>query len=127
MRDEQILMTLVERYGNLKAEVDSYKKQIDADNKDIKSLMSTLGLDDFESETYRAHYSVSVSEGFDQDKLVKKLETLGIKGLIVMKPVVDMTALENAIYNGKVDAADLAECKVRKETPKLNIYKNKKE
>jgi hypothetical protein len=126
-RDKAWLETLVERYGNLKGEMDSYKKQVDADNKDIKDLMSSLGVDKFESENYTAKYSVAVSENFDEDKLVSKLQVLGIEGLIVMKPTVDMTALENAIYNGKVDAADLADCKVRKETPRLNIYKKKKE
>lgn len=125
--DKALLDTLVERYGNLKGEMDSYKKQVDADNKDIKNLMSSLGMDEFESENYTAKYSVAVSENFDEDKLVSKLQLLGIEGLIVMKPTVDMTALENAIYNGKVDAADLADCKVRKETPRLNIYKKKKE
>lgn len=125
--DQALLDTLVERYGNLKGEMDSYKKQVDADNKDIKNLMSSLGMDEFESENYTAKYSVAVSENFDEDKLVSKLQVLGIEGLIVMKPTVDMTALENAIYNGKVDAADLADCKVRKETPRLNIYKKKKE
>ena len=125
--DQALLDTLVERYGNLKGEMDSYKKQVDADNKDIKNLMSSLGLKEFKSENYRAAYTVAVSESFDEDKLVAKLQNLGIEGLVVMKPTVDMTALENAIYNGKVDAADLADCKIRKETPKLNIYKNKKE
>ncbi len=125
--DQALLDTLVERYGNLKGEMDSYKKQVDADNKDIKNLMSSLGMDEFESENYTAKYSVSVSENFDEDKLISKLQNLDIEGLIVMKPTVDMTALENAIYNGKVDAADLADCKVRKETPRLNIYKKKKE
>ena len=125
--DQALLDTLVERYGNLKGEMDSYKKQVDADNKDIKSLMSALGLKEFTSDNYTAKYTVAVSENFDEDKLVAKLQNLGIEGLVVMKPTVDMTALENAIYNGKVDAADLADCKIRKETPKLNIYKNKKE
>ena len=126
-KEQALLDTLVERYGNLKGEMDSYKKQVDTDNKDIKNLMSSLGMDEFESENYTAKYSVAVSENFDEDKLVSKLQVLGIEGLIVMKPTVDMTALENAIYNGKVDAADLADCKVRKETPRLNIYKKKKE
>ena len=125
--DQALLDTLVERYGNLKGEMDSYKKQVDEDNKEIKTLMSSLSLKEFKSENYTAKYTVAVSENFDEDKLVAKLQNLGIEGLVVMKPTVDMTALENAIYNGKVDAADLADCKIRKETPKLNIYKNKKE
>lgn len=126
-KDQTSLNSLVERYGNLKGEMDSYKKQVDADNKEIKNLMSSLGVNEFRSDNYTAKYSVAVSENFDEDRLVAKLQNLGIEGLVVMKPVVDMTALENAIYNGKVDAADLADCKVRKETPRLNIYKNKKE
>ena len=32
------LKQLIERYGNMKGEMDSYKKQVDADNKAIKQV-----------------------------------------------------------------------------------------
>lgn len=140
MSETSLLSQLVERYGNLKAEMDGYKKQVDADNAEIKKIMSSSGIDKFTAGGFTAKYSVAVSENFDEDKLIAKLEKLTYRhpdtaaavavgsglGVIKMKPYVDMEALENAIYNGYVNAADLADCKVRKETPRLTISKEKK-
>lgn len=132
------LNILVERYGNLKKEMDSYKPQINEDNKAIKEIMSKEGIKEFTAGGFTAKYSVAVSEGFDEEKLLAKLEKMtytsenGCKvavgsglGVIKMKPTIDMEALENAIYNGHINAADLADCKVRTETPKLTIKEAK--
>lgn len=132
------LNILVERYGNLKKEMDSYKPQVNEDNKAIKEIMSKEGIKEFTAGGFTAKYSVAVSEGFDEDKLIAKLEKMtytsenGCKvavgsglGVIKMKPAIDMEALENAIYNGYINAADLADCKVRTETPKLTIKEAK--
>lgn len=142
------LKTLVERYGTLKGEMDSYKKQVDADNKAIKEVITTEGAKIISpggnikytavGGDYVATYSIAVSESFDEEKLIKKLNSLtyisenGCKvlaatglNLIKMKPTVDMDALESAIYSGKIKAEDLSDCIIRKETPKLTIAKNK--
>ena len=70
------LKTLVERYGNLKKEMDSYKKQVDSDNKAIKEVMSETGITEFTAGGFVAKYSVAVSESFDEDKLLAKLEKM---------------------------------------------------
>lgn len=132
------LQELVARYGNLKGEMDSYKKQVEADNKAIKSRMAELCITEYESGGYVAKYSVSVSDDFDEGKLLDKLSSITYKdesganvlvgtglGIIKLKPYVDMSALEDAIYNGKINAAELASCRVRKETPRLTISKVK--
>lgn len=123
---------LVQRYGTLKAEMDSYKKQVDQDNKDIKTIMAREGLTMIKSGDFVAKYSVIVSEDFDKEKLLSKLRTMFVDGkgmdelgVIVYEPVVSMEALEDLIYNGKINAADLADCKTRKETPRLTISKAK--
>lgn len=136
------LKDLIERYGNLKSEMDSYKKQVNADNAEIKSIITKEGTPVIasngttsytaEGETFIATYSVSVSEDFDEDKLISKLRTMDFDGkmadeigLIEYVPKVDMDALENAIYKGQINAAELSDCKIRKETPKLSISKKK--
>ena len=93
---------------------------------------------EFTAGGFVAKYSVAVSESFDEDKLLAKIEKMNFTsangstiavgsglGVIKMKPTIDMEALENAIYNGYVNAADLADCKVVKETPKLTIKEAK--
>ena len=80
------LKQLIERYGNMKGEMDSYKKQVDADNKAIKQVIVTEGekvtLPDgrvkykAEGGGYEATYSIAISESFDEAKLIKKLNSL---------------------------------------------------
>lgn len=134
---------IVERYAWLKQEVDSYEKQIKSDNSSIKRKMDELDLKEFASENYIAKYTVSISKSFDEEKLVEKLGSMMIEviedglpvekpvaealDLIEYKPAVKMDALENAIYNGKISAADLAGCVLRKETGCLTIKAKNKE
>lgn len=132
MSDNELLSTLVERYGRLKNEMDGYKKQVESDNKDIKNIMANVGINECVSGGYVAKYSVVVSENFDEDKLMSKLRTMNFDGkmadeigLIEYVPKVNMEALENAIYNGKLNAADLSDCRIKKETPRLTISKVK--
>lgn len=129
---EEGLEILVSRYGRLKSEMDSYKKSVEADNAKIKELMSKSKLKEFESEGFIAKYRVDVSNGFDNEKLVSKLQKMDFNGksadevgLITYTPVVDMSVLENLIYTKQLDAATLADCRTTKETPKLTITKVK--
>lgn len=128
------LNELIARYGRNKAEMDSYKKQVEADNKEIKDIMSTTGVTECISEGFKAKYSVSVSEDFDETKLISKLKSLAVNdeqfasdipGLIEYKPVVNMNKLEHLIYNGTISPAALADCKTKKETARLTISKVK--
>lgn len=129
MTDEKRLDELVTRYANLKSEMDSYKKQVDEDNKSIKELMSSNNLKEHTAGGYTAKYSVIVSESFDEDKLLNKLvqnlSEENYKKVVKTKEYVDMDALENAIYNGKINPVDLADCRIKKETTRLTISKVK--
>lgn len=123
---------LVNRYGNLKSEMDSYKKQVNADNSEIKSIMKEMDISEHNSGEFTAKYSITVSESFDEDKLVHTLQSIWsnkngsmTNPYLKMVYIPDMEAIENAIYNGQLNAAELAGCKVTKETPRLTIKRNK--
>lgn len=128
------LNELVAKYGEMKSIVDSYKKPIDEANKEIKSIMCETGITECEAGGFKAKYSVSKSEDFNMEKLVEKIKSIKINneqlasdipGLIEYIPRVNMDVLEDAIYNGKICAADLMDCKVVKETARLTISKVK--
>lgn len=126
------LNELVARYGKTNTEMKLLKKSADEDNKEIKNIMSSTGLSEYEAGGYKAKYSVTKSENFDEEKLVKKLKDYNFggksaheAGLIDYVPVVNMEKLEDFIYDGKINAAQLADCKVVKETPRLTIVKIK--
>ena len=123
---EQQLTTVVPRYGSNKSEMDSYKKLCDGDNTLIKQLMAEAALSEFEAGGFKASRSVTEKESFDEVALIAALKKLKIKGVIKKKEYVDMDALENAIYNGKIDAALLAGCQTKKEVVTLRVTKLKR-
>lgn len=122
------LRELLEHYGENKDTMDSIKKLVDADNTSIKELMRAKGLTEAESTNYTAKLTIRRTESFNEDLLLAKVTELwtaknGKKKnpIIKLVPTVDMDALENAIYNGLIDASELASCKVVKETPTLTV------
>ena len=142
--NEMSFAGLIERYGEAKTVVDSYNKQLEADNKEIKKRIVEVGVPvegkpgSFTgySENYKVTCSVSKSEDFDETKLIAKLKELidkadiehlsMIKKCIVYKPVVDMDALENAIYHGVIPASELNDCRISKEVSRLTVKKIEK-
>ena len=123
--NSEYLEKLVDQYGRLKTEMDSYKKSVEESNAEIKVLMKDANLENFSGKQFKAKYTVVVSESFNEPKLLVKLKELGIEGVIKTKEYVDMEELEKVIYNGEIDPKLLADCKDVKETPRLTISKLK--
>ena len=123
---EEKLSDLLPVYEANKSEMDSYKKLVDRDNKEIKSIMLGAEMGEFVVDDIKASCSVSVREDFVEEALIAKLKEMKIRGVIKKKEYVDMDALENAIYNGKVDAASLADCQTKKEVVTLRVSKLKR-
>jgi hypothetical protein len=123
---EEKLSQLLPVYEANKSEMDSYKKLVDRDNKEIKSIMLGAEMGEFVVDDIKASCSVSVREDFVEEALIAKLKEMKIRGVIKKKEYVDMDALENAIYNGKVDAASLADCQTKKEVVTLRVSKLKR-
>lgn len=126
---EDQLAKVVPVYALNKGEMDSYKKLCDTDNALIKQLMAEGKLTEFTAGGYTATISVAEKESFDETLLIATLKELKAKGIIKKREYVDMDALENAIYHGKLDAAALAPCQVKSETITLRVkaVKAKKE
>lgn len=123
---EEKLSGLLPVYEANKSEMDSYKKLVDRDNKEIKSIMLGAEMGEFVVDDIKASCSVSVREDFVEEALIAKLKEMKIRGVVKKKEYVDMDALENAIYNGKVDAASLAGCQTKKEVVTLRVSKLKR-
>ena len=123
---EEKLSQLLPVYEANKSEMDSYKKLVDKDNKEIKSIMLGAELREFVVDDIKATCSVSERQDFIEEALIEKLKDMKVSGIIKKKEYVDMDALENAIYNGKVDAAALASCQTTKEVVTLRVSKVKK-
>ena len=120
---EEKLSQLLPIYEANKSKMDSYKKLVDKDNKEIKSIMLGAGLREFVVDDIKATCSVSERQDFIEEALIAKLKEMKVQGIIKKKEYVDMDALENAIYNGKIDAAALADCQTKKEVVTLKVTK----
>lgn len=119
----EVLSSLLPAYAERKAEMDSIKKIVDVENKEIKELMKEAKLDEFEAGGFKAVYSVSERPEFIEEALIEKLKDMKVRGIVKKKEYVDMEALENAIYHGKIDAAALASCQFVKEVVTLRVKK----
>ena len=119
------LKELVRFFYEDKQQLDNYKKSTDEYNKDIKEIMGQLDLTEFESDDLVAKIGVQNRENFNEDKLIDKLKSLNVSGVIKTKEYVDMDALENAIYNELIDASELTSCKEVKTVTTLKVSKKK--
>lgn len=125
------LEQLIDAYALNKSELDSYKKLCDAENTEIKALMTELELNKASTQDYTATLSVQHRETMDEDKLLEVLRDAGYSDLVIRtKEYVDMDLLENAIYHDKIDKETLLamqRCKEIKEVQTLKISQRKKE
>ncbi len=125
------LEQLIDAYALNKNELDSYKKICDAENAEIKALMTELELDKASTEDYTATLSIQHRETMDEDKLLEVLRDAGYADIVIRtKEYVDMDLLEAAIYHDRIDKETLfamQRCKEVKEVQTLKISKRKKE
>lgn len=118
---EEKLGTLLTSYESNKKDFDKLKKIVDNENKEIKELMQEGGITEFESGGIVAKVSVSERAEFNEEALIKKLRDMKILEAIKIKETVDFTKLEDLIYNGRLSAAELAECQIIKKISTLRI------
>lgn len=101
MENLEKLDELVPRYGDEKTEMDRYKKLCDADNAEIKSIMSDLAIQHYTAGNYKVVRSVQERESMDEDlllSLLKAFPEVQIHNIIKTKEYVDFDALEAALY-----------------------------
>ena len=130
------LYELVKRYLCNKNECDDLKKLVDADNKEIKSIMLTQLKNNeakYDAGDIIATVKVIETEDFDNDMLVSILKSLWSTEhgsmtnpwlKVVYQP--DMDAIEDAIYNGELSPDDLKPAKVTKSQTRLTVRRKKK-
>lgn len=112
---------LIPVYTLNKMEADSYKKIADKYNSQIKTLMTENGISEVSTDDTKITLSKQLRQQFIEEALIQKLKNLKIKNVIKKKEYVDMDALENAIYNGEVNAAELASCQSTQEVFTLRL------
>lgn len=131
------LENLIPQYADNKSELDYFKKICDAENYQIKRLMTELNLDDYCTEKYKVTKSVQNRQNLNEDILLDMFlnnrvlkETASKYNIVKTKSYVDMEALEKAIYDEGFSNEELLllnKAMESKEIVSLRISKIKKE
>lgn len=128
MGDIKRLDELIPSYCLNKSEFDSYKKLCEKENAEIKALMKEQNVSDYRVDGYTVKYVIVKKETINEEKLLEIAHIHGIPEIVKTKEYIDFGALENAIYNGKIEASIIAEMNTAKEVKEvetLRISKNK--
>lgn len=128
---EESLTTLIPEFGELKTQADSYKKEADVKNKQIKKLMAEEGLEEKEVDGWQVKYTVALTESYDEDAMLEALKKDWAKRngsmecpYIKTKEYIDEEVLEDMIYKGQLPkklVASLDKFRIVKETEKLSV------
>lgn len=124
----QELTSLVPEFIHIKNEADSYKKLSDNSNKKIKDLMSEAELDNFECGAYVLKYTVQHRESLNEDKLLGIAKKYNLDKIVKQVEVINMEALEDAIYREEISPevlAEISKCTIVKDVPTLKVTKKK--
>lgn len=123
------LKDLISNYYSVKSLMDNYKKETDAMNKEIKTEMKELGKStiDLEEEGLVCELKTQERKSFNEPELISYLKQLNVElpGVIEVVEKINEDALENAIYNGKVNPTELKQFIQIKKVDVLKVKKKK--
>jgi hypothetical protein len=126
------LEELIPKYGEDKANMDSLKKEVDAENTLIKKLMKDSDSGEYEAGGWVAKYSVSERVSLDEKKLLQIIKEHGVEkeGLIDTVEVLNMDVLEDLLYKNEIPqevVVEMDSCREVKEVATLRVTRVKKE
>lgn len=119
--EEEIFRNHVVTFAVLDAEQKKLKKESDPLKDRIKKYMGDNDLDTFKEGPVTAKYQIQERKSMNEPMLVNKLKALGLDDAIKTVEVPDQAAIEELIYAGELDPADLDECVIRKNVTVLKV------
>ena len=114
-------------FAEVKTRLDALKKSTDKLNLELKELFRKTGETMFVTDSgIKVSCSKQCRSSLNEDALLEHLKSIGLHEVIATKEVVDMDALEQAIYDGKIEAASLAAFQTNKYVETLKLTAPKK-
>lgn len=124
--DIEQLETAIKSYYEYNTEYNSIKKDKDVFNTLIKEILKKNNLTKFSTEEgLNASLTITNKPVYNELGLIEYLKQFNIPDLIKTKEYIDMDVLEDCIYHGQIDAANLAPYKEDKLTETLRVSKSK--
>ena len=125
--EKSIFNVKVKAFAEAKIQLDALKKSTDKLNLELKKLFKKTGETVFVTDGgIKVSYSEQCRSSMNEDALLEHLKSIGMHEVIATKEVVDMDALEQAIYDGKIEAASLADFQTNKYVETLKLTAPKK-
>lgn len=125
----QTINDLITNFYEIKREYEDYKKIADDYSGKIKEYMTSHNETQLEVNDLVCTCKIIESESFDDAKLLNKVKQLWHNDTecpwVDTIEVVNMDALESAIYEGQINPAELNDCKVTKTQTRLLVKKSK--
>jgi hypothetical protein len=97
-------------FGELKAQADGLKKNIDPLNTNIKAQMKELGETKVVAGNFTATYSVQERTSLNEPKLIQRLKELNLTAAIEIKEVVNEEKVKDLIYNDLLTEEQIRDC-----------------
>ena len=119
------LPEMVKEYYKYDTAEKAAKKSKELLNKEMKKMMRSADLEEFETEELIATFSIQERSSMNEVKLVAKLKELGFTDAIETVEKPNAGVLETLIYDGKLDPALIADCEITKEVEVLSVKKKK--
>lgn len=124
--DIEQLETAIKSYYEYNTEYNAIKKDKDVFNTLIKEILKKNNLTKFSTEEgLNASLTITNKPVYNELGLIEYLKQFNIPDLIKTKEYIDMDVLEDCIYHGQIDAANLAPYKEDKLTETLRVSKSK--
>ena len=120
----QKLDALIPEFAEFKAEADAAKKLADGTNAQIKAIMSSLALQNYEVGDYKVTYSVQDRSTMNEELLLSLGHKFNaLKSCVKKKEYFDFDALEKLIYDGQIPNFIMEEIAKAKEEKFVEILK----
>ena len=113
-------MNIIDEAGQLNAEINAKKKNLES----LKSKIKALPDDELVGDNFKAVITTRVTKSFNEDLLLQKVKEAGALWLI--KETVDLDKLEDSIAMNEIDGSLFIDCIVSKETKALALKKRGK-
>ena len=111
----------VKNYAELDAKgkkIDEMKKPLNAE---IKAYMKENGIKEVATAGVKAVFGIQERVSMNEARLLEKVKRLGLNQAIKVIEVVDEDAIQEMIFKGELDAAEIESCIERKQIETLTI------
>lgn len=122
---EMSMEEVVEKLGNLKAQIKTLQEEEKLYVNKLKVSMKDSNKSSIETEGYIASLTKRESASLEEEKLISYVDEKYGKSMVakMTKKVIDEDKLESLIFNGKLNAKEIQPFQVIKETSVLTIKK----